>query len=447
MNMLPPMMLILYGGTVMAMLLGFRLGELSPGRQAAAICYGLAVMVGNGFAMVLLGQAGYGKFYLLFVQLPVYIGFSIFSRYRGVKLLFVLLSMIVFAAPPIMVVTALRTFYQIDMATSVGVFLVCYILMGLFIHQVLRPDFIYILENCESGRFWLFCLIPMLGYLYSYLRTGYNFIQDFEQSGYWVRQIPATVIFASYILLVRVFRSTREKQQLENEGSIMRLQLEAAKLYLSELKGTQEQATIYRHDMRHHINLLSGYAAEGSLGKIKDYLAAAEEKIDVITPMRYCDNETVNLILNAFDTRAEKAGVVLAVDAKLPEVIGVSDAELCTLLSNALENAIAAARLLEEPKLRRVYVRILVNGERLVLSTENAYVGEIEMDGELPKPKRDKAGHGLGMKSMTMLVERRGGLYSIDTSGGIFILRLVVPFGKGEAVEETEEVLLGRRLA
>jgi hypothetical protein len=69
------------------------------------------------------------------------------------------------------------------------------------------------------------------------------------------------------------------------------------------------------------------------------------------------------------------------------------------------------------------------NGGRLIISTENAYVGEIEMEGELPKSKSKEAGHGFGIKSMIAIVERHGGLYSIETEGGVFILQLLLPLG------------------
>ncbi|MDF2536980.1 MAG: hypothetical protein K0S76_1, partial [Herbinix sp.] len=97
---------------------------------------------------------------------------------------------------------------------------------------------------------------------------------------------------------------------------------------------------------------------------------------------------------------------------------------------NALENAITAAAQVEEEKLRKVYIHAIVNGDRLVVSTENVYVGKVEMEGELPKSKSKEAGHGFGIKSMVAIVERHGGLYSFETEGGVFVLRLLLPLGK-----------------
>jgi sensor histidine kinase regulating citrate/malate metabolism len=187
---------------------------------------------------------------------------------------------------------------------------------------------------------------------------------------------------------------------------------------------------IYRHDMRHHLSLIGGFATEGDLQKINEYLASTEAAIDALTPVRYCENETVNLIISSFETRAKKEHVVLHANAKIPVYLGVNDTELCALLSNALENAITAAAQVEDEKLRKVYIRAVINGSKLVISTENAYEGKIEMEGELPKSKNTEAGHGFGIKSMVAIVERHGGLYSFETEGGVFVLHLMLPLGK-----------------
>lgn len=210
----------------------------------------------------------------------------------------------------------------------------------------------------------------------------------------------------------------------------MASQLLQSQLELDNMRQLQSNTIIYRHDMRHHLALIGGYAADGDLQKIKEYLASTEADIDALTPIRYCENETVNLILSNFVARAKRMKVTLNTDVQLPEELGVNDTELCALLSNALENALTAASQLEDEKLRKVFFRAIVNGDKLVISTENAYTGELQIEGEIPKSKRKEAGHGFGIKSMISIVERHGGLYSIETEGGIFILQLMLPLNK-----------------
>lgn len=275
----------------------------------------------------------------------------------------------------------------------------------------------------------LFGAVPLLYYLFDYITTIYT---DLLYSGARVAvQFTPSVICTFYLVFVLLYYNESQKQTMaQRERDIFASQLQQAQTELDTMRQMQNNTVIYRHDIRHHLSLIGGFAADGDLLKIKDYLACTEADIDALTPVRYCTNDTVNLILSNFVARAKKVNVVLQINVKLPEELGVNDTELCALLSNALENAIIAAAQMEEEKLRKVYVHAVINNGKLLISTENAYVGEIERDGELPKSKNKAAGHGFGIKSMVAIVERHRGLYSFETKGGVFILRLMLPLNK-----------------
>ena len=47
-------------------------------------------------------------------------------------------------------------------------------------------------------------------------------------------------------------------------------------------------------------------------------------------------------------------------------------------------------------------------------------------------PYTDKEGHGFGVKSITMLVDRYKGYYSFSANEGIFTLKIVLPMVDSE---------------
>jgi hypothetical protein len=275
----------------------------------------------------------------------------------------------------------------------------------------------------------LFGAVPLLYYLFDYTTTFYTDLLYTGAPG--VVQFTPSMICTFYLVFVLLYYKESQMQaNAKRERDIFASQLQQAQFELDTMRKIQNNTVIYRHDMRHHLSLIGCFAADGDLHKISEYLAATKADIDALTPVRYCENETVNLILSNFETQAKKKRVVLHANVKLPEELGMNDTELCALLSNALENAITAAAQVEEEKLRKVYIHALINRDRLVISTENIYVGKIEMEGELPKSKNKEAGHGFGIKSMVSIVERHGGLYSFETEGGMFVLRLLLPLDK-----------------
>lgn len=275
----------------------------------------------------------------------------------------------------------------------------------------------------------LFSAVPLLYYVFDYTTTVYT---DLLYSGAReaVQFMPSVVCTFYFVFVLLYYTEAQKQADAQRERDILASQLLQAHSELDNMRQIQNSTVIYRHDMRHHLSLIGGFAADGDIQKIKEYLAITEADIDALTPIRYCENETVNLILSAFVTRAKKEGVAVRMDVNLPVELEINDTELCALLSNALENAITAAAQVSEENLRKVYIRAVVNGDKLVISTENAYVGELKMEGELPQSKNKEAGHGFGIKSMISIVERYGGLYSFETEGGVFVLQLLLPLGK-----------------
>ncbi len=201
--------------------------------------------------------------------------------------------------------------------------------------------------------------------------------------------------------------------------------LESAEQQLSALQNTQKQAAVYRHDMRHHLALIGGYLADGNIEEAGKYVKLTQADIENITPNRYCENNTVNLILSSFASKAKKRGVVLSVEAELPQSLSVSETELCALLSNGLENAIDAAAQVVDEQLRKVRVNCQTHKGNLLIFIENSFTGSVETEGGLPQSFRE--GHGFGSKSMVMIAEKHNGYCSFEAKDEIFTLRIALP--------------------
>lgn len=139
---------------------------------------------------------------------------------------------------------------------------------------------------------------------------------------------------------------------------------------------------------------------------------------------RYCENELVNLLCSSFAEKAQQHGIRLTAELRLPAVLSIPDTELCTVLSNGLENAFRAVSGLDEQQ-RTVSLYCGVRLNKLLLEIKNPYQGEIVMCEGLPVS--DRAGHGYGCRSMQAIAARRGGLFELQAENGVFLLRLALP--------------------
>ena len=262
--------------------------------------------------------------------------------------------------------------------------------------------------------------VPLFYYLFDYTTIIYT---DVLYSGaeWAVRFMPSTISVFYFVFVILYYAETQKQANLQREKDMLDAQFRLAQTEFASLRQLQQNAAAYRHDMRHHFTLLQGLASKEHIEGIKEYLRTAQSDMDAITPLRFCENETVNLILSAFATKAKQGSILLSVDAKLPDSLPFSDTELCSLLSNALENAIHACEQIPDSNKRIIQLRVYSKNTKLCIDIRNSYQAEPIFQQGLPVSKEQ--GHGFGTKSMVHIVEKHGGVFQFSVKDGWFIFQ------------------------
>lgn len=270
----------------------------------------------------------------------------------------------------------------------------------------------------------LFCTVPAaLYYLLSFVGTVYtDFVFSGSRAAVQFTPFVATTFY--FVFLFLYYAETQKQSAIQRERDILYTQLKHAQNELAALRETQQISAAYRHDMRHHLTLLQGLAAEERIGEIQEYLHAVQSDIDAITPKRYCANETVNLILSSFAQKAAQENIALDINAALPSQLPFTDTEICSLLSNALENAIHAAKPIPDAEQRMIRLRMYSKNSKLCIDIKNRYLHEPLLHQGLPVSNGQ--GHGFGTRSMVRIVEKHYGVYQFLVKDGWFIFQASV---------------------
>lgn len=266
----------------------------------------------------------------------------------------------------------------------------------------------------------LFGAMPAFYYLFDYTATVYT---DFMYSGSRaaVQFMPFVTSAFYFVFVLFYYAETQKQASIQRERDMLDTQFRQAQTEFASLRQLQQNAAAYRHDMRHHFALLQGLAAKENIEEVKEYLRTAQSDMDAITPIRFCENETVNLILSAFASKAKQSGIMLMIDAKLPDSLPFSDTELCSLLSNAFENAIQACEKITDITERIIRLRVYSKNNKLCIDIRNSYQVEPIFHQGLPVSKEH--GHGFGTKSMSHIVEKHGGVFQFSVKDGWFIFQ------------------------
>ena len=233
--------------------------------------------------------------------------------------------------------------------------------------------------------------------------------------------MPSIISVFYFVFLILYYAETQKQAAIQRERDMLDMQLRQAQIEFASLRKIQHSAATFRHDMRHHFALLQGLTSEGKLAEMKEYLQVAQSDMEAIIPHRFCENETVNLILASFAAKAKRAEIQLTVDAKLPGTLSLSDTELCSLLSNALENAILACQKISDPNQRQIKLRVYSKNNKLCIDIRNRYQAEPTFREGIPVSQQQ--GHGFGTKSMVHIVEKHGGICQFAVKDGYFIFQ------------------------
>ncbi len=152
---------------------------------------------------------------------------------------------------------------------------------------------------------------------------------------------------------------------------IERFQSELIEKQVREIQNMYRQVRGWRHDYRNHINNMKIQLSQENYDGLSDYLNELADDLDTVDTVIKTGNVMADAILNSKLNVAEKMNVQLNVKANVPEMLPMSDLELCSLLGNMLDNAVEACGTLpEEERFMRVYIGKLKG--QLYLSVQNS---------------------------------------------------------------------------
>ena len=226
--------------------------------------------------------------------------------------------------------------------------------------------------------------------------------------------------------------SVAQKQMADNEEEARKAQFE---LQLGVQKaGHAEDVHRIEQNMRANIRRLRKLNAEGKREEIKEFI----EKITHIMKQNRVEIplsgvSVIDEIMWAKIDAMKKAGIESDYETEKlnADSIAISDAELCALLANALDNAIEGTQRLLDGEPKKIFVRIRQTECALEITVRNRCEAKqtVEM-AFIQSARRAVGNHGYGMGNMKRICRENGGEFVPNVQNGEFEVFISLPFGK-----------------
>lgn len=401
----------------------FCLTLLKP-RFSRTVCvpvYAAVILCSCGAAAALT-LVGKGMAALTLMPLIAYLPFSIcafFLSEGGISeglAAFSLSALASLAASRIRMVMPMTTLFipaHITAVIETVLVLLLAVLVGDVALRYIRGPFRACMEFAERRHLSL--LLPTAAF---FLMIFINFNSTDSDIAVLITVITALAFFivASRLLIysARIAEAAaREKLLAES--------LEQQKKSFDSLLQSVDAGRFYRHDMRHHLNVLSGMARRDNSSEIVDYIESLNVTAKAASSELICKNPAINALLADYVSRAEKLSCRVKTSVSVPDELPFELPDVCVIFANALENALIACEKCPENERYLDLLAEYSDDSKLKISVKNSCAEEIELDGEgLPVIKPRDDGHGLGLRSVKKTVEKYDGFIFCKFERGEF---------------------------
>ncbi|WP_175562038.1 sensor histidine kinase [Anaerocolumna xylanovorans] len=280
---------------------------------------------------------------------------------------------------------------------------------------------------------WLTIIIPLIincTYLILFADKLYYNTSNFNSTVSVITiLIAGAVVLLGGLCNIAVAEYYLEVKEIENET---KLQISEVKLkydYYMQLSKDMDEVRKLSHDIRGHLNALEG--VQDNIRK-SEYIDSIMNRLDGFENHYDTGNPFIDNILYKKKKDSAENHIQFKAYVDLKEFNKIKDEDLCTVFSNAIENAMRECieRKKECPDGENI---ILIKAGRkrgfLFITCENS-IRKKQADYvqvSLKTTKKDKKLHGYGLRNINAALQKYSGEFSIKVENDIFYLFIVIP--------------------
>ncbi len=235
----------------------------------------------------------------------------------------------------------------------------------------------------------------------------------------------------TYYLFYSIARSTNENMMLHSTKHRMELEqekYEANRVNFDELRAM-------RHELKNYTFYCKALLDEKKYDELSAFFAETlESKSSVLTSFD-CGNYMVNVIMNHEINAAREHGVRITTSILVPATLPYSNEDLCSLLSNLLDNGIEAASS-SGAEISQIFFSMCPKQAYLFIHQENSVSNDIASDTRLSlkTTKQRQELHGYGTRIIRSIVDKYNGSIKYAMKNGMFITDVMLELSKEEEV-------------
>ena len=281
--------------------------------------------------------------------------------------------------------------------------------MDLFFWMVEVP-FLTVMSFCyqgkAAGRILMAAILPSVYWIGKFSIGSLLFETVATESRY----VIVTAISVGLFFVFGLFLEKTGRSRMERERELLEAEIRSYENQFGIIRQSQHNIRALKHDMKHHIKMLTDMVADGEREAALAYLASmgafmenGEEYVDT-------GNERIDSILNHMISKAKRSGIDVSWKIRIPEHLGLPVFDINVILSNLFENALHALEDVAEPSF---HISMRYDRGVLCISMRNHDPGS-------GKSSAPSAEHGFGLKNIERVAKKYHGSLTAESRDGDF---------------------------
>lgn len=213
---------------------------------------------------------------------------------------------------------------------------------------------------------------------------------------------------------------TQREQELEKQ-----LWLKQKELYRLRQED-MERINLLCHDLKKQLEPLKLFSEEEDRLKYYEQVTNTIQSYDA---HMNTGNKVLDILLSQKKLICMKNQIEITCVADGHGMDFIHAVDLYTILGNAIDNAIESVLLVTDPEKKVISISIWTKGRLLLMQIENYYENkDLKFVQGIPQTtKRNREGHGYGIKSIKKCVEKYNGEMDISAENNLFQLTIFIP--------------------
>lgn len=185
------------------------------------------------------------------------------------------------------------------------------------------------------------------------------------------------------------------------------------------------------HDLNNHLTVLYQLLDEGNVNEAKKYIKEISKPIMKLSKTIWTGIDVVDVIINSKLEIMKQMDIHAEINVEFPQNTNILPNDICTILSNLLDNAIEAAGELEYSGSISLIMRRI--NYFLLIKVSNSCAENKEKFNKYPKTTKDnKQFHGWGLPSVMETIKKYNGTFKCENKDNQFIVNIMLFFDIAE---------------